>query len=75
MHNITNFEYLLEINKFAGWSFNDLSSYPLIPWVGPLDLNFDPYSIRDLSRGSPNLSQEKIDHNMKTYAETLENYT
>lgn len=26
-------EFLLKVNKFAGRSFNDLSQYPIFPWV------------------------------------------
>lgn len=30
---MTNFEYLMHINMFAGRSFNDLSQYPVFPWI------------------------------------------
>ncbi|CAB4056896.1 LYST [Lepeophtheirus salmonis] len=30
---ITNFEYLMELNKLAGRSFNDLMQYPIYPFV------------------------------------------
>ncbi|OHS94557.1 hypothetical protein TRFO_39266 [Tritrichomonas foetus] len=30
---LSNYEYLLIINHFAGRSFNDLSTYPVFPWV------------------------------------------
>ena len=30
---ITNFEYLTELNKTAGRSFNDLMQYPVFPFV------------------------------------------
>lgn len=30
---ISNFEYLMIINKFAGRSNNDLSQYPVFPWI------------------------------------------
>jgi WD40 repeat protein len=30
---ITNFEYLLRLNVIAGRSFNDLSQYPVFPWI------------------------------------------
>jgi hypothetical protein len=26
-------EFLLLVNKFSGRSFNDLSQYPIFPWV------------------------------------------
>ena len=30
---ISNFEYLMSLNSFAGRSFNDLTQYPVFPWV------------------------------------------
>ena len=42
---ITNFEYLTELNKKAGRSFNDLMQYPVFPFIladyegATLDLN------------------------------------
>eukprot|EP01022_Parablepharisma_sp_SALTPOND_P023076 TRINITY_DN4786_c0_g1_i1.p1 TRINITY_DN4786_c0_g1~~TRINITY_DN4786_c0_g1_i1.p1 ORF type:complete len:1362 (+),score=136.82 TRINITY_DN4786_c0_g1_i1:10189-14274(+) len=30
---MTNFEYLMLLNKYGGRSFNDLSQYPVFPWV------------------------------------------
>jgi hypothetical protein len=30
---ISNFEYLMAINIIANRSFNDLSSYPVFPWI------------------------------------------
>lgn len=30
---ISNFEYLMLLNKFASRSFNDISQYPVFPWV------------------------------------------
>ncbi len=50
---ISNFEYLMQLNTFAGRSFNDLGQYPVFPWVlsdytsAQLDLR-DPASFRDL---------------------------
>lgn len=52
---ITNFEYLMQLNTIAGRSYNDLSQYPVFPWIladyssQVLDLN-DEKSFRDLSR-------------------------
>lgn len=51
--DISNFDYILELNRLAGRSFNDLSQYPVFPWVlkdyrsRELDLN-DPGVYRDL---------------------------
>eukprot|EP01022_Parablepharisma_sp_SALTPOND_P027116 TRINITY_DN657_c0_g1_i1.p1 TRINITY_DN657_c0_g1~~TRINITY_DN657_c0_g1_i1.p1 ORF type:complete len:1837 (-),score=222.25 TRINITY_DN657_c0_g1_i1:2911-8421(-) len=30
---ISNFEYLMLLNKYAGRSFNDISQYPVFPWI------------------------------------------
>lgn len=52
---ISNFYYLMVINTLAGRSFNDLTQYPVFPWVlsdytsEHLDLN-DENSFRDLSK-------------------------
>ncbi|KAL9909105.1 neurobeachin-like protein 1 isoform 2-T2 [Glossina fuscipes fuscipes] len=52
---ISNFEYLMYLNTIAGRSYNDLSQYPVFPWIladytsDILDLT-DPKSFRDLSK-------------------------
>ena len=30
---ISNFEYLIHINNFAGRTFHDINQYPVFPWV------------------------------------------
>lgn len=30
---ISNFEYIIELNKLSGRSFNDLTQYPIFPWI------------------------------------------
>ena len=52
---ISNFEYLMALNTLAGRSYNDLSQYPVFPWVlsdytsETLDLR-SPAVYRDLSK-------------------------
>ncbi|KAM9488840.1 neurobeachin-like protein 2 isoform 2-T2 [Clarias gariepinus] len=52
---ISNFEYLMQLNTIAGRTYNDLSQYPVFPWVlcdytsSVLDLE-DPAVFRDLSK-------------------------
>ncbi|KAM4601359.1 neurobeachin-like protein 2 isoform 2-T2 [Polymixia lowei] len=52
---ISNFDYLMQLNTIAGRTYNDLSQYPVFPWVlcdytSPvLDLD-DPAVFRDLSK-------------------------
>ncbi|XP_078396983.1 neurobeachin-like protein 2 isoform X4 [Cetorhinus maximus] len=52
---ISNFEYLMKLNTIAGRTYNDLSQYPVFPWIicdytsEELDLN-NANVFRDLSR-------------------------
>lgn len=52
---ISNFEYLMELNRLAGRSYNDLAQYPVMPWIlkdyksENLDLN-DPEIYRDFTK-------------------------
>ncbi|OLN96672.1 WD repeat and FYVE domain-containing protein 3 [Colletotrichum chlorophyti] len=52
---MSNFHYLMLVNTMAGRTFNDLTQYPVFPWVladytsEELNLN-DPASFRDLSK-------------------------
>ena len=64
---ISNFEYLLALNAFAGRCAHDLSQYPVMPWVladydsPALDLS-DPSVYRDLSKpiGCQRREQEEL---------------
>ncbi|TAQ86218.1 hypothetical protein B7494_g5457 [Chlorociboria aeruginascens] len=63
---ISNFHYLMLVNTMAGRTFNDLTQYPVFPWIlsdytsEELDLN-NPSSFRDLSRpmGAQNNARQK----------------
>jgi hypothetical protein len=44
---LSNFEYLLEVNRLSGRSFDNTSQYPILPWV--VD-PFRPEVFRDLQR-------------------------
>ncbi|KAL5265653.1 hypothetical protein ACHWQZ_G006391 [Mnemiopsis leidyi] len=52
--HVTNFEYLMHLNKQAGRSFNDLMQYPVLPFIladytsPTLDLN-NPNTFRNLT--------------------------
>jgi hypothetical protein len=52
---ISNFHYLMLINTMAGRTFNDLTQYPVFPWIladytsDELDLD-NPKTFRDLSK-------------------------
>ncbi len=59
---ISNFYYLMQLNTMAGRTYNDLTQYPVFPWViadyesETLDLS-DPASFRDLSKPIGSLMQ------------------
>ncbi|CAG8446303.1 7064_t:CDS:10 [Dentiscutata erythropus] len=52
---ISNFQYLMHLNTLAGRSYNDLTQYPVFPWIladytsEELDLT-NPETFRDLSK-------------------------
>ena len=52
---ISNFDYLMFLNTIAGRTYNDLTQYPVFPWIlvdyssDKLDLN-DPKTFRDLTK-------------------------
>ena len=81
---ISNFEFLMWLNIFSNRSFNDLSQYPIFPWLlnnykDPiqLELNEDENIYRDLSSpmGMLEISEESIKRKelfMETY-DTLKN--
>ena len=61
---ISNFEFLMQLNSFAGRSFNDLTQYPVFPWViadydsEEIDLS-DPRVYRDLSKPMGAIGEER----------------
>lgn len=63
---LTNYDYLMALNTLAGRSFNDLTQYPVLPWVlcdyvsAPgVDLS-SPASFRDLSRPMGAMTSERL---------------
>jgi hypothetical protein len=71
---LSNYEYLILVNLLSGRSFNDLSQYPIFPWVlsnyesETLDLN-DSANFRDLSSPLGALNQSRWDKIAMTLAE------
>ena len=63
--NLTNFEYLMFLNSYAQRSFQDLTQYPVMPWVlrdyksNALDLQ-NPAVFRDLSKPIGALNPERL---------------
>lgn len=74
---MSNFHYLMLVNTMAGRTFNDLTQYPVFPWVladytsEELDLN-NPATFRDLSRpmgAQNNARQAEFVERYKSFAE------
>ncbi|KAI8325938.1 hypothetical protein GQ54DRAFT_250480, partial [Martensiomyces pterosporus] len=76
---LSNFDYLMALNTVAGRSYNDLSQYPVFPWIISdytskwLDLQ-DPRVYRDLSRPIGALNERRLRHFVERY-ETFEDPT
>lgn len=74
--NMTNFDFLMHLNSLAGRSFNDLTQYPVFPWViadydsEEIDLQ-DPKTYRDLSKNMGSLGEERAQQFRERY-EALE---
>jgi hypothetical protein len=66
---ISNFDYLMHLNTIAGRTYNDLTQYPVFPWViadyesATLDFNdptkFDK-TFRDLTKPIGALNPERL---------------
>jgi factor associated with neutral sphingomyelinase activation len=62
---ISNFDYLMAVNQAAGRSFNDITQYPVFPWViadytsAALDLT-KPATFRDLSKPIGALNPKRL---------------
>lgn len=71
---MSNFDYIMHLNLTAGRSFNDLSQYPVFPWViqdyasAFLDLS-NPNTFRDLSRPIGALNEHRLESFMERYYE------
>ena len=70
--SISNFEYIMRLNIIAGRSYNDITQYPVFPWVlrdyesDILDLN-DPNVYRDLSKPVGALNDERLKEILDRY--------
>lgn len=73
---ISNYEYLIRLNDAAGRSFNDLSHYPVFPWViadyssPSLDLA-KASTFRDLSCSIASLNPRRVAQGREMYRESL----
>ncbi|KAK1418727.1 hypothetical protein QVD17_27873 [Tagetes erecta] len=70
---ISNFEYLMQLNTLAGRSYNDVTQYPIFPWIlsdytsTHLDLA-SPSSYRDLSKPIGALNDERLKKFQEKYS-------
>ncbi|KAL7108777.1 hypothetical protein ACP275_06G135100 [Erythranthe tilingii] len=70
---ISNFEYLMQLNTLAGRSYNDITQYPVFPWIlsdyssQNLDLS-SPSSFRDLSKPIGALNAERLQKFQERYS-------
>ncbi|GJP47283.1 hypothetical protein CLOM_g6504 [Closterium sp. NIES-68] len=69
---ITNFDYLMQLNTLAGRTFNDVTQYPVFPWViqdytsKELDLT-NPATFRDLSKPVGALDAARLEKFIERY--------
>lgn len=70
---ISNFEYLMQLNTLAGRSYNDITQYPVFPWIlsdyssQNLDL-LNASSFRDLSKPVGALNAERLKKFQERYS-------
>lgn len=69
---ISNFDYLMQLNTLAGRTYNDLNQYPVFPWViadyesDTLDLT-NPATFRDLSKPVGALDAKRLSFFQERY--------
>ncbi|KAI8870006.1 beach-domain-containing protein, partial [Ramicandelaber brevisporus] len=69
---LSNFDYLMALNTIAGRSYNDLSQYPVFPWIlvdydsEVLDLT-NPATFRDLSKPVGALNPNRLEQIIERY--------
>jgi hypothetical protein len=74
---MSNFEYLMHVNKLAGRSFNDLTQYPVMPFVlkdytsPELDLE-NPNVYRDLSKPMGAQDPARLEKFIKRFNDLIE---
>ncbi|XP_075172147.1 protein FAN [Anomaloglossus baeobatrachus] len=77
MGQISNYQYLLHLNNLADRSCNDLSQYPVFPWIiadytsSHLDLTLSE-TFRDLRKPVGALNKDRLDRLLKRYHEMPE---
>jgi hypothetical protein len=75
---VSNFEYLMYLNVLAGRSFQDLTQYPVFPWVladydsENLDLN-NPATFRDFTKPMGAIGDKRAQQYLERY-ETMDDF-
>jgi len=75
---MSNFEFIMHLNSFAGRSYNDLTQYPVFPWLlsdyesEEIDLS-DPKVYRDLTKPMGAQGAERAIKFQETFKELEEN--
>jgi hypothetical protein len=69
---ISNFEYLMQLNTIAGRTYNDLTQYPVFPWVlsdyTSQEIDLDDASVyRDLSKPVGALNPSRLKQFVERY--------
>ena len=76
---MTNFDFIMHLNSFAGRTYNDLTQYPVFPWVladydsEEIDLN-DPSVYRDFSKPMGGQGAERAAQFQERYEALESNY-
>lgn len=69
---MTNFDFIMHLNSFAGRTYNDLTQYPVFPWIlkdyfsNEIDLD-NPEVYRDLSKPMGAQGEERIKQYMERF--------
>ena len=77
---MTNFDFLMQMNSFAGRSYNDLTQYPVFPWIiadydsEDIDLH-NPNIYRDLSCPMGGLGLARAEQFKERYEALQSNYS
>jgi hypothetical protein len=71
---ISNFDYIIALNRMAGRTFNDIAQYPVFPWIladyasEKIDLS-DSRMYRDLSKPVGALNPDRLSQLLERYKE------
>eukprot|EP00980_Cylindrotheca_fusiformis_P005609 scaffold1184_cov132-Cylindrotheca_fusiformis.AAC.30 len=71
---ISNFEYLMALNRMAGRTFNDIAQYPVLPWIlsdytsEKIDLS-DSRVYRDLTKPVGALNPDRLSQLLERYSQ------